>query len=77
MKIPAKISKAARELIAMYGEHLAYLGEHDGSAVYQFKFPDGVHVGFPVLYLLKDDKVTELNGPESFDILDLFNEDAE
>lgn len=77
MKIPAKISQAARELIAMYGENLAYLGEHEGSAVYQFKFPEGTCTGYPVLYLLKDDKVTELNGPEVFDILDLFVEDAE
>ena len=77
MKVPAKISEAARELIAMYGENLAYLGEHDGSAVYQFKFPEGIDTGFPILFLWKDDKVTEINGPETFDILDLFDEDAE
>ncbi len=75
MKIPAKISEAARELIAMFGEKLAYIGEHEGSAVYQFKFPDNQEVGFPVLYLLKDDKVTEINGPETFKILDLLIKD--
>jgi len=74
MKIPAKISQAAHELIAMYGDKLAHLGEFEGSAVYQFEFPDDVKVGFPVLFLLKDDKVTEINGPETFDILDSFGE---
>lgn len=75
MKIPAKISEAARELIAMYGENLAYLGEHDGSAVYQFKFPDDVDTGFPILYLLKDDKVTEVSGFEALKIIGLFVKD--
>lgn len=68
-KIPDKISQAAHELIAMYGNKLALLGEFDGSSVYQFKFPDDMKVGFPVLFFMKDNNVTEVTGFEALDFL--------
>lgn len=69
VKIPDIISQAAHELIAKYGNKLALLGEFDGSSVYQFKFPNDEKVGFPVLFFLKDDNVTEVTGFEALDFL--------
>lgn len=75
MQVPTKISQAAHNLIAIYGDKLAYLGEFESSAVYQFQFPDGVDVGFPMLYLLKDDKVTAVSDFKALGIVASLVED--
>ena len=69
MNVPTKISQAAHKLIEIYGNKLAYLGEFESSAVYQFKFPNGVDVGFPILYLMKDNKVKEVSDFEALAII--------
>lgn len=75
-KIPEQIVNAAQDLVGRFGNKLAFIGKQEGNSVYQFRFPDDVNTGFPILFLLKDDKVTEVNGFDALDILDSFDENT-
>ena len=77
MEAPDIVKKAAKSLIDMYGDSLAYLGEHEGSQAFCFNFLEDASVGFPVVFLYKDKTVTEVNGFEALDIVSLFVEDFE
>ena len=77
MDIPSLVMKAASELRTMYGEHLEYLGEFQGAQAYYYRFPDDVDVGFPSVYLLKDEELTEIGGFFAMEILDSFIEDVD
>lgn len=68
MNIPAQIRTAAQWLVEQYGDRIEHLGEYKGAQAYYYHFPDDVDAGFPVAYLLKEDKVTEIT---SFDALHL------
>ena len=70
IKIPQIVKDAAEDLIDMYGESFDLLGKYKGADAYVYKFPDGVCTGFPVVYLVKDDKVEVISGFDSFDIID-------
>ena len=77
MNIPAKVKEAAQELIAMYGSHLKHLGKSDGADFYMFKFPDDEDTGFPVVYILKDDKVDVVTDTPALYIIELLVEDVD
>ena len=62
MNIPAQIRTAAQWLVEQYGDRIEHLGEYKGAQAYYYHFPDDVDAGFPVAYLLKEDKVTEIMG---------------
>lgn len=73
--IPAQVKKAAAELIEAYGDSIAYIGEYSGSEAYLFQFPEDSSTGFPFVYLLSDNKVTEVSGNIALDIIDLLIKD--
>ena len=73
--IPAQVKKAAAELIEVYGDSIVYIGEYSGSEVYLFQFPEDSSTGFPFVYLLGDNKVTEVSGGIALDIIDLLIKD--
>ncbi len=76
MDIPAKVREAAQWLVDRYSGEIVYLGEYEGAAAYMFQFQEDVDTGFPFVYLLNGDKLTEINGPESLDIAGSFVEDT-
>lgn len=75
MKTPAKIKEAARYLVERYGDRIEYLGQYQGAEAFYYHFPEDVDAGFPSVYLLKDDEVTEIGGFFALEILDSFIED--
>lgn len=72
VKVPQIVKDAAKYLVDLYGDNFNYLGKFEGADAYVYQFPDGVCTGFPFLYLVKDDKVEEIEGFDSLDILDYF-----
>ncbi len=44
---------------------------------YYYHYPDDVSVGFPSVYLLKDDEMTEIGGFFALEILESFIEDVD
>ncbi len=75
MNIPAQIRTAAQWLVEQYGDRIEHLGEYKGAQVYYYHFPDDVDAGFPVAYLLKEDKITEVTGFDALHLLGRFFKD--
>lgn len=75
MEIPAKVIEAAQWLIDQYGDAVCYLGKYKGAEAYYYRFPDYVDTGFPFVYLLKADNVTEITGFEALRLLRLYLKD--
>lgn len=75
LNIPQSVLDAASELIAIYGAHFYHLGHYEGKEVYLYKFPEDSSTGFPFVYLLGDNKVTEVSGSIALDIIDLLIKD--
>lgn len=75
--IPSQVMNAASVLREMYGEHVEYLGEFQGAQAYYYHYPDDVSVGFPSVYLLKDDEMTEIGVFFALEILESFIEDVD
>lgn len=69
METPAKVKAAAQWLIDQYGGAVEPLGKHEGADAYYYRFPDDVDAGFPTVYLLKNDEVTEITGFEALRIV--------
>ena len=74
--IPDIVKKAAAELIEAYGDSIVYIGEYSGCEAYLFQFPEDISTGFPFVYLLGDNKVTEVSGGIALDIIDLLIKDV-
>lgn len=77
MNVPQEVKNAARDLIDQYGESFDYLGNLEGQEAYLFCFPEETTIGFPVLYLFKDEQAIEITGPKVFDFIDLYIKDVE
>ena len=75
LNIPQSVLDAASELIAIYGAHFYHLGHYEGKEVYLYKFPEDSSTGFPFVYLLGNNKVTEVSGGIALDIIDLLIKD--
>lgn len=73
--IPELVKATAKSLIDMYGENFSYLGMYDGAEAYVYEFPKDSCTGFPFVYLLKDDIVTEASGYIALHIIDLAAKD--
>lgn len=69
MKVPEQIKNAAKSLIDLYGDAFDYLGKYKGKDAFLFRFPEDSNTGFPFIYLIKSEKVTEITGFEALDIL--------
>lgn len=69
-KIPQIVKNAAKDLIEIYGDKFDYLGKYKGADAYVYQFPEGACTGFPVVYLVKDDKIEVVSGFLAFDIID-------
>lgn len=69
MKVPEQIKNAAKSLIDLYGDTFDYLGKYKGKGAFLFRFPENSNTGFPFIYLIKGDKVTEITGFEALEIL--------
>lgn len=74
-KVPTAILNKAKDLTAMYGQKFAYLGQHEGRAVWRFCFPEDADTGFPIVYLYGDEKAVEVTGREALDIINLLVKD--
>lgn len=75
MTTPAKIQEAARCLVEMFGDHVEHLGKYQGAEAYYYHFPDDIEVGFPIVYLLKNEEVTEVSGFDALQLLGRFLKD--
>ena len=71
MEIPAEVLKAAAKIVSQYGENFTLVGEHEGSDVYRYRFPQNMKTGFPFLYLYKDGKVRFVTGYDALKIVRL------
>ncbi len=76
MNIPPQVMNAASELRAMYGEHVEYLGEFQGSHAYYYHYPDDITAGVCPVYLYDGTTVDEVTGDIAMNILDLLVEDV-
>lgn len=75
MEIPQKVKEAAKELIITYGDNIAYIGEYNGKATYEFSFRGDTPTGFPVIYLYDGKDVEEVIGVKTLKIIQkLFKE---
>ena len=70
--IPQPVAEAAKAFCARYGENIVYIGKYKKQDVYMYEFPDDVEIGFPFIYLYNPDiqKVLEITGSDSLDILE-------
>jgi hypothetical protein len=75
--IPIAVLNTAKELIDMYGVNFDYLGRYKDADTYVYRFPEDSDTGFPFVYLLKDNSVTEVTGPIALHIIDLLDKDTE
>lgn len=50
MDVPAEVLTAAAELVAEFGPRFLRLGERGGMTYFSFSFPDGLPMGFPIVY---------------------------
>lgn len=75
MEIPVKVKQAAHYLVEMYGDHIEHLGNYRGAEAFYYRFSDNVDAGFPFVYLLKDDKITEITGFDALHLLRHFFKD--
>lgn len=65
-QIPKSIRSAASEyLMLLPGSKIEYLGERDGAAVYTVTPQKKRHIGYPIIFILKGRKVTEVYGEEA------------
>ena len=63
MVFPAEVLTAAAELVAEFGPRFLRLGERGGMTYFSFSFPDGLPMGFPIVYTYeKREKVRGNNG---------------
>lgn len=69
--IPDIVKKAAKELIAFYGDKFRYLGMYQGYDAFLFCIPDNLDVGYPHVYLCKNNVVKEITGEEALSISSL------
>ncbi len=74
-RTPQIVKDVARDLIKMYGDNIDYLGKHEGADVYYYHFPDDTDTGFPYVYLLKAENVTEITGFEALQLLGRYLKD--
>ena len=75
--IPIAVLDAAKELIDMYGVNFDYLGRYNDADTYVYKFPEDCETGFPFVYLLKDNSVTEVTDSIALHIIGLLVKDTE
>ena len=71
VKIPQIVKNAAKDLIEIYGDKFDYLGKYEGADAFAFSFPEYLCAGFPIVYLVKDDKVEVISGFLALDITNL------
>lgn len=77
MDIPAQIRTAAQWLVEQYGDRIEHLGEYQGAQAYYYHFPDEITAGFPPVYLMRDDEITEVGGFEALEIIGSFVENLD
>lgn len=73
--IPRAVIEPAKSLVEQYGAHFSYLGRYENADAYVYEFPEDSCTGFPFVYLLGDNKVTEVSGGIALDIIDLLIKD--
>ena len=70
MVFPAEILTAAAELVAEFGPRFLRLGERGGMTYFSFSFPDGLPMGFPIVYTYKKGKRSEeIMGEAALDLV--------
>lgn len=74
--IPDKVIQAAASFIEQFGNRLEYLGKEKDAKYYVFSFPDDMCLGFPFIYCLQNNEVTEISGFSALDVLGRFVKDA-
>ncbi len=69
VKVPQIVKDAAKYLVDLYGDKFDYLGKYEGADAFAFSFPEYLCAGFPIVYLVKDDKVEEISEFLAVDII--------
>lgn len=73
MNIPKVIQKAADSFLKAYpGSELVHLGKYEGCEAYYVRLADGVHTGFPPVYLLVNGRAVEIIEERSLEIISSF-----
>ena len=76
-EIPIAVLNTAKELIDMYGINFDYLGRYKDADTYVYRFPEDSVTGFPFVYLLKDNSVTEVTGSIALHIISILVDEIE
>ena len=74
---PSAVLDAAKGLIDMYGVNFDYLGRYKDADTYVYRFPEDSETGFPFVYLLKDNSVTEVTDSIALHIISLLVDEIE
>lgn len=70
MNIPKVIQKAANSFLKAYpGSTIVHLGNYEGNEAFYVRLADGVHTGFPPVYLLINNRAVEIIGERSLEII--------
>lgn len=70
MEVPAEVLTAAAELVDEFGPSFLRLGERDGVTYFLFSFPDGLPMGFPIVYTYEKGKRSEeIMGEAAMDLV--------
>ena len=76
MEIPAKVREEAQWLIEMYGDHLEYLGKHQGADAFWYHTPGDIIINYSPVYLYENDDVVTLTGDIAGYVISLFVKDV-
>jgi len=70
MVFPAEVLTVAAELVAEFGPRFLRLGERGGMTYFSFSFPDGLPMGFPIVYTYEKGKRSEeIMGEAALDLV--------
>lgn len=77
MEAPDIVKKAAKSLIDRYGGTLNYLGEYEGADAFVFQPNEELVIGYPHVYLFKQETVEEITEEPALYIIDLLAKDVD
>ena len=72
MQVPEAVIREAQPLIDMFGSHFEHLGDYEGQGAWLFIYPDNAEIGFPSVFLCKNNDAIEIGGFMAVDIIRSF-----
>lgn len=75
--VPQIVKDEAKELINSFAGQIKHLGKYEDADVYIFDFAEPVSIGFPEIYLVKDNKVETVSDFIALEIIDSLVENVD